>query len=190
MESTSKYVQGSCSVFHLFLYHSGTLPSLTWITTIDLQPLSLFLFLPLPSHSPNLHSKQNGIPKEPLKLHHCLFNSSLRWLSEKKKTNSYQSLLPPRLVLASLSPHPLRQAGLFKLLMLSPHFSLRSLTTLWFPLSEFYTCFQKSHHNLQVYIILLVFKFLSSSLGYKCLKGKNQNCFVFFCSIPILVPTA
>lgn len=115
MESTSKYFQSSCSVFHLFLYHSGILPSLTWITTIDLQPLSLFLFLSLPNHSPNLRSKQNDIPKVPLKWHHCLFNNSLRWLSEKKKTNSYQSLLPPRHILAIC---PLRQAGLFKFLHL------------------------------------------------------------------------
>ena len=80
MESTSKYFQSSCSVFHLFLYHSEILPSLTWITTIDSQLLSLLLFLPHPNHYPNLRSKQNDIPKVPLKLHHCLFNNSLRWL--------------------------------------------------------------------------------------------------------------
>ena len=74
-------------------------------------------------------------------------------------------------------------SALLPLCCLSPHFSLCNLTTLWFPFSEFYTSFQNSHHNLQVYIILLVFKRLSSSLCCKCLRGKNQNCFVFFCFI-------
>lgn len=139
MESTSKYFQSSCSVFHLFLYHSEILPSLTWITTIDSQLLSLLLFLPHPNHYPNLRSKQNDIPKVPLKLHHCLFNNSLRWLSEKNKNK----FLPESSRVHTSSyhrfpPHPLHQAGLFKffafaelvpssallpLCCLSPHFS-------------------------------------------------------------------
>ena len=93
------------TVFHLFHYHSGLLPSLTGIMTIDLQLVSLFLFLPLPNHYPNPHSKQSDILKAPIRLHHCLFNNSLRLLGKTSKifTKVY---MPPCLTLASLSPSP------------------------------------------------------------------------------------
>lgn len=131
MESTSKYFQSSCSVFHLFLYHSEILPSLTWITTIDSQLLSLLLFLPHPNHYPNLRSKQNDIPKVPLKLHHCLFNNSLRWLSEKKQKQILTRVFPrPHLLLSSLSPSPIAPSWPLEVLCVcwaGPLFSFASL---------------------------------------------------------------
>ena len=116
---------------------------------------------------------------------------------KKTKTNSYQSLpasTPPPIIAFPLT-HRTKLASWSSLHLLSwsplqlclPYVvclltSLTAqLTTLWFPFSESYTSLQNSHHNLQVYIILLVFKCLSSSLCYECLRGKNQNCFVFFC---------
>lgn len=128
----------------------------------------------------------------------CLTTPLGGWV-KKTKTNSYQSLpasTPPPIIAFPLT-HCTKLASLSSLRLLSwsplqlcfPYVvclltSLTAqLTTLWFPFSESYTSLQNSHHNLQVYIILLVFKRLSSSLCYECLRGKNQNCFVFFCFI-------
>lgn len=76
IDSTSKYFQSSSPVFHLFHYHPRLLPSLTCITTIDLQLVSLFLFLSPPKHYPNPLSRHSDNLKTSFRLYHCLFNNS------------------------------------------------------------------------------------------------------------------